>query len=96
MQLAAQHGVNSQGSCGCIPTANISPVTKTFVEGKMATVKTSTHPNHPQPPPCGSHSRITTGGSSKTIIEGKNAGRRGDSIACGDTLGTTATKTFIG
>jgi uncharacterized Zn-binding protein involved in type VI secretion len=94
--LAAQHGVNSEGTCGCIPTANISPVTKTFIEGKLATVRTSTHPNHPQPPPCGSHSRNTTGGSNKTTIEGNAAGRKGDSIVCGDTLGTTATKTFIG
>lgn len=96
MQLAAQHGVNSQGICGCIPTPNISPVIKTFIEGKLATVKTSTHPNHPQPPPCGSHPRNTTGGSLKTIIEGLAAGRYGDSIACSDALGTTAIKTFIG
>lgn len=96
MQLAAQHGVNSQGKCGCTPTVNISPVTKTFIEGKLATVKTSTHLDHPQLPPCGSHERVTVGGSLKTIIEGLAAGRNGDSIECGDALGTTATKTFIG
>lgn len=94
--LAAQHSINSQGSCGGSPTANISPVTKTYVEGILATVITSTHPNHPPPIPYPSHNRTTTGGSEKSFIEGLRAGRKGDAIACGDTLGTSATKTFIG
>ena len=96
MPLAAQHGADSQGSCGGAPTANISPVSKTYIEGALATVKTSSHPNHPPPIPYPSHARNTTGGSGKTYIEGNEAGREGDAIACGDKLGTNATKTFIG
>jgi len=95
-ELAAQHGANSQGSCGGAPTANISPVSKTYIEGVLATVKTSSHPNHPPPIPYPSHARNTTGGSGKTNIEGNPAGRKGDAIACGDKLGTNASKTFIG
>lgn len=96
MPLAAQHGVNSQGSCGGAPTLNSSPVTKTYIEGKLATVKTSSHANHPPPIPYPSHARNTTGGSEKTTIEGNAAGRKDDAIACGDKLGTSATKTYIG
>ena len=94
--LASQHGANSGGDCGGAPTANISPCSKTYIEGTLATVKTSSHPNHPPPIPYPSHARNTTGGSGKTFIEGNAAGRKGDDIACGDTLGTNATKTYIG
>ena len=97
MALAAQDGINSQGTCGCIPTANSSPVSKTYIEGILATTNTSSHPNHPGVgDACKAHSRSFSGGSSKTFIEGEGAGRKGDSIACGDTLDTTATKTYIG
>lgn len=96
MALAAQDGIDSQGTCGCTPTANSSPVSKTYIEGILATTNTSSHPNHPGGLPCSAHSRGFSGGSSKTFIEGQGAGRKGDSIACGDTLGTTATKTYIG
>lgn len=95
-ELAAQHGANSQGTCGGAPTANSSPCSKTYIEGVLATVKTSTHGAHPPPPPFPSHNRTTTGGSAKTFLEGNAAGRNGDSIACGDKLGTNATKTYIG
>lgn len=95
-ELAAQNGANSQGTCGGAPTGNISPVTKTYIEGVLATVTTSSHPNHPPPLPYPLHDRTTTGGSAKTNIEGNPAGRKGDAIACGDKLGTNATKTYIG
>jgi uncharacterized Zn-binding protein involved in type VI secretion len=97
LAVAAQDGIDSQGDCGCIVTANKSPVSKTYIEGILATTNTSSHPNHPGVGAvCKAHPRTFNGGSSKTFIEGEGAGRKGDSIACGDTLGTTATKTYIG
>lgn len=96
MPAACRLGDLSTGH-GCFPPTAINGevASKTSIQGAMAAVVGSTHPDHS----CGTtvHSaRIISSGSGKTYIEGSAAARIADSINCGDAMAQGASKTFIG
>lgn len=85
---------------GCFPPTKLvaTPVTKTYINGKLAGVQGEacqfiSHACgiqvHPQ------SARYISGGASKTKIEGKPAARIGDPIACGDACSEGSPNTFI-
>jgi uncharacterized Zn-binding protein involved in type VI secretion len=85
---------------GCFaPTALTStPVTKTFFNGKLASVVDSGCQHAPHT--CGQtthagSTRSPSSGASKTYIEGKLAARIGDNIACGDAIAEGSSNSFI-
>ena len=85
---------------GCFPPTAlvVTPVTKTFFNGKLASVVNSgcQHAAHV----CGTAvhagaTRAPSSGASKTFIEGNPAARIGDNISCGDAIGEGSPNTFI-
>ena len=85
---------------GCFaPTALIqTPVTKTFFNGKLASVVNSATQHAPHTCGITTHSgstRSPSSGASKTFIEGKLAARIGDNIACGDAIAEGSPNSFI-
>lgn len=85
---------------GCFPpTALVStPVTKTFFNGRLASVVDPACVHAPHS--CGvvTHAgatRAPSSGASKTFIEGKPAARIGDNITCGDAIAEGSTNSFI-
>jgi uncharacterized Zn-binding protein involved in type VI secretion len=85
---------------GCFPpTALVStPVTKTFFNGKLASVVNSScqHATHCCGPTCHVGStRSPSSGASKTFIESNLAARIGDDIACGDAIAEGSNNSFI-
>ena len=85
---------------GCFaPTALVqTPVTKTFFNGKLASVVNSATQHAPHTCGITTHSgstRSPSSGASKTFIEGKLAARIGDNIACGDAIAEGSPNSFI-
>jgi len=85
---------------GCFaPTALVqTPVTKTFFNGKLASVVNSATQHAPHTCGITTHSGTTrspSSGASKTFIEGKLAARIGDNIACGDAIAEGSPNSFI-
>ena len=85
---------------GCFaPTALVqTPVTKTFFNGKLASVVNTACQHAPHSCGITTHSgstRSPSSGASKTFIEGKLAARIGDNIACGDAIAEGSPNSFI-
>ena len=85
---------------GCFaPTALIqTPVTKTFFNGKLASVVNAGCLHAPHV--CGvvihaGATRSPNSGASKTFIEGNLAARIGDNITCGDAIAEGSSNTFV-
>ena len=85
---------------GCFPPTALvqTPVTKTFFNGKLASVVNSATQHAPHTCGITTHSGATrspSSGASKTFIEGKLAARIGDNIACGDAIAEGSPNSFI-
>ena len=85
---------------GCFPPTALvaTPVSKTFFNGKLASVVNSAcqHATHCCGPVCHAGStRSPSSGASKTFIEGNPAARIGDNIACGDAIAEGSSNSFI-
>ena len=85
---------------GCFPPTALvkTPVSKTFFNGKLASVVNSECLHAPHS--CGiiTHAGATrspSSGANKTFIEGKQAARIGDNIACGDAIAEGSPNSFI-
>ena len=99
MPAVSRLGDMSTGHDCFPPTALVStPVTKTFFNGKLASVVDPACRHAPHT--CGRQThadatRAPSSGSSKTFIEGKPAARIGDNITCGDAIAEGSTNSFI-
>ena len=96
MPAATREGDLTSGH-GCFPPTAITstPASKTFINNKLASVIGASVAIHY----CGTTThagRTVTSGSSKVIIEGKEATRIGDSINCGDTVGQGSDNVIFG
>jgi uncharacterized Zn-binding protein involved in type VI secretion len=96
MPAACRLGDNTNGH-GCFAPTPISatPVTKTFINGILASVIGADLPDHA----CGRdvhRNRKVSSGSGTVFIEGKAATRIGDLINCGDTMAQGSGNTFFG
>lgn len=85
---------------GCFPPTALvtTSVTKTFFNGKLASVVDNACQHAPHT--CGrvthaGSTRSPSSGASKTFIEGKVAARIGDDIACGDVIAQGSSNSFI-
>ena len=84
----------------CWPSrANIEGSPNVFVngiplhrQGDGWSVHCCTHPGVPH----GCHGSVLASGSSTVFVNGKQAGRVGDSVACGGTVATGSPNVFIG
>ena len=81
------------------PRANIEGSPNVFVnsrnwhrQGDGWAVHCCTHPDCPH----GCHGSVLASGSSTVFVNGKEAGRIGDSVACGGTVATGSENVFAG
>ncbi len=96
MPAATRRGDLTSGH-GCFPPTAITSTaaSKTFINNILASVIGASVATHS----CGqtTHAgRTVTSGSSKVIIEGRDATRIGDSVNCGDTIGQGSSNVIFG
>lgn len=96
MPAATRRGDLTSGH-GCFPPTAITSTlaSKTFINNILASVIGGSVATHF----CGrtTHAgRTITSGSSKVIIEGRDATRIGDSVNCGDTIGQGSNNVIFG
>jgi uncharacterized Zn-binding protein involved in type VI secretion len=95
MPAASRKGDLTSGHACFPPTAITGSVNKTFINSILASVIDVSVATHS----CGKtvHAgRTVSSGSSKVIIEGKEATRIGDSVNCGDTIGQGSNNVIFG
>jgi uncharacterized Zn-binding protein involved in type VI secretion len=95
MPAASRKGDLTSGH-GCFPpTAITGSASKTHINNILASILNVSVATHR----CGKSvhvSRKVSSGSSKVIIEGKEATRIGDSVNCGDTIGQGSSNVIFG
>ncbi len=99
MPQAARLGDICTGHACFPPRANIQGSPDVFINGIPAhrqgdawAVHCCTHPDIPH----GCHASVLASGSGSVYINGKQAGRVGDPVACGGTVATGSGDVFIG